>query len=132
MGGYSDFSAACIGLMLAASAVVLLKNLGFKGAAVVAAAAAVFFVRSFDGVFEAIGETYSYISLRADVSEYAAAALKVVGIGYLSGICADVCRELGESGIAKCIGVIAKLEFVAIAAPFIRDILELSLKFIGE
>ena len=127
-----EFSSVCIALTLVAAAALLLKNLGFRGAGVFVCAAIVFLIRSFSGALTSFGETYDFLVSRADVAEYARAAAKVVGIGYLSGICSDVCREMGEGGIAKCIGVITRLELVAVAAPFILKMLETAFALIGE
>ena len=58
--------------------------------------------------------------------------MKVVGIGYLGGISSDVCKEIGEAGVAKGISVAARLEILLISLPFVKDLLELSVSLIGE
>ena len=72
-------------------------------------------------------EMFSY----PKIENYAKTALKIVGIGYLSGISSDVCKELGESGVAKCIGVLAKLELACIVTPLICEILKTAEELIG-
>ena len=63
----------------------------------------------------------------AEIGEY---LMKILGIGYLSGICSDVCKELGESGIASLVVTVAKLESFAIVAPLIVEILTLGLELV--
>ena len=118
--------------MLVAVGALLLKNFGFKGAPVFVCAGILFLICCYSDAFGEINKTFLSLSSYADIEEYTSAAMKVVGIGYLSGIGADACRELGEAGVAKCISILARLEFIMIATPFIRDIMELSVALIGE
>lgn len=126
-----EFSSVCASLLLVAVAALLLKSFGFKGAPVFVAACIAAFISRMSNSFAEITSTLYEISSYSDIDEYAEAAMKVVGIGYLSGISSDICREIGEVGVARCIGVVSKLELIAIASPFIKDVLSLSLEMIG-
>ena len=53
------------------------------------------------------------------------------GLGYLFGISADICRELGESGIAKSLEVVGRVEIIAVAVPFWKKIIETGVELIG-
>lgn len=125
-----DFSAMCAALLLAAAAALILKSFGFKGAPVFTALAIAVFLSHLTDSFSEIAGAYSKIISIADISYYASAAMKVVGIGYLSGISSDICREIGETGIAKCISVAARLEGILISLPFIEDILSVAIEFL--
>ena len=65
------------------------------------------------------------------VSETLSAALKVLAAGYLFGICADVCRELGESGVAKTVDVVGRVEIVAIVIPYFEEIIKIGIELVG-
>ena len=60
----------------------------------------------FFGIFASVENMFS----GAELSYALAAAMKILGIGYLFGICSDVCRELGESTLAKVTEVVGRAE----------------------
>ena len=118
-------------LILSAIVAVLIKGMGFKGAELfVTLAAAVFF-----GIaIEAVGmlKESIFASLAVDgVESYTTDAMKLVGVGYLGGIGSDICREMGEGGIAKCIGIATGIEMLALALPYAEEIIELALGILG-
>ncbi len=128
----SLFSSAIAVLLLIAALSLILKNFGFRGAPVFVSVALVFVISCFDEGFITIKNTYTELISYADIGEYSSAAMKVVGIGYLSGISSDICREIGENGVAKCIAVISKLEIIGIAAPFLCQVVSLCAELLGE
>ena len=71
------------------------------------------------------------VTSAADISEYTKACVKVIGVGYLAGISADTCREIGEGAAARCISILARLELIAISTPFVRQILDSALELMG-
>lgn len=117
-----------VGLMAAASAIIL-KNFGYKGVPVLTSVVIIvilsFSVSRLLPIFDISGK------LPDELSEYVLAAVKAVGIGYLSGISSDICKELGEAGIAKGISVAAKIELILIAAPFVSEAASLAVELIG-
>ena len=106
---------------------LLLRSFGFRGAAVFAslAVAAVISVASGE-----LGELLRFAEnsrlFEEETLEYFAAIAKIVGTGYLFGICADICTELGEGGIAKAVTVSGRIEILLIAAPYFIRILRLA------
>lgn len=118
-------------LLLSAAVAVLIKGMGFKGAELfVTLAVVIFFGIAIDAV--AILKDGIFASLIVEgVESYAADAMKLVGVGYLGGIGSDICRELGEGGIAKCIGIATGIEMLMLALPYAEDIMELALGILG-
>jgi len=119
---------ACfLGLVFAFCA-VLLKNLGWRGVPVFAALGFVVilsdlpvFLKELNGLFgqwESLGES-------------AAAIFKIIGLGYLYGISAEICRELGESGISSALTLVGRFEVIAVALPFISEIFSLALSLVS-
>ena len=64
------------------------------------------------------------------LSEAAEGVLKISGIGFLMGASADVCRELGESGIARGVTLAGRLEILCVALPFLREIVALGVELL--
>lgn len=121
-----DFDAALGILLIAAVSALILKSFGFRGAPLVAVIASVSLIgSSADTLSGAVG-IYEELAAHPDTERYVSAALKAVGISYLSGISADACREIGETGIAKTVSLITRLELIALSLPFIKEILLLS------
>ena len=56
-------------------------------------------------------------------AEYADLAVRALGVAVLSHICASVCRDCGESGLASGVELAGKLEILALCMPLIVKIL---------
>jgi stage III sporulation protein AD len=117
------------GLLLAVCAFVL-RSLGWRGAPVFAAVCLAVIVaeasRLLGGVFDIIN---SMIGSGAAVS--IGAGIKIIGLGYLFGICSDICRELGENGVAKAVEVAGRVEIILVALPFLEEIVKIGVELIG-
>ena len=67
-----------------------------------------------------------YLKALAENSAIAAHAeilLKSLGIAVLTGTCAAVCRESGESGIAEGVELVGKAELLLLSLPLIEELL---------
>ena len=117
-----------VGILATVGAVVL-KGFGFKGAGVFSAAAITVMlasaVKSASPIFDLLS------GVPEECSPYAEAVIKAVGIGYATGITADICRELGEGGIAKAVLTCARIEIALVALPHLYEITELAMELIG-
>lgn len=118
-----------LGILLAFCA-QLLSEAGFRGKRVFGTLAVVLL---FSVMAAEIGKIASEILGFADgagVGEAAECAAKIVGVGYLFGIGADIISELGEQGISKALISTGKIEILVIVLPYFVDILELGLSLI--
>ena len=118
-------------ILLSAAAVLILKSFGFRGAPLVTVLLGVTLLSEYTELFGEISSVFSSLESAENVSEYVSAALKVVGISYLSGISADICREIGETGAAKIISVVTRLELVLFSLPYVKEILSSLLSLLG-
>lgn len=109
-------------LLFITASVAILKSFGFKGAPVIAALAFVHTSTLIPEALSPLTSLFESIEGVNGVSEYVRSAVKIVGIGYLGGICSDVCRELGEGGIAKCVTLVSRLELIAITLPILSEL----------
>lgn len=120
----------CFTAVLAASVGLLLSELGFKGKRSYSAVAAVVLI-SFLG--EGIGELLSGVGGLSDefgISEVSSAALKVLGCGYVFGMCSDLCSDLGESGLSRALTLAGRVEILMIVFPYFKDTVLLGLELI--
>ena len=115
--------------LLSASGAVIIKSLGFRASGVMTAAVITLMLSSM--LTSALPVFDFFDTLPKALTPYAESAIKAVGIGYISGIVSDICRELGEGGIAKAVASAAKIEIVLVAMPHIYEISELAARMIG-
>ena len=116
-----------MGIILAISA-VLLKNFGYKGATVFTALGFVLLLSELPSFFR---EIFKSVLISEELGDSAAAIFKIVGVGYLFGISSEICRELGENGIATAVGIVGRFEIIAVALPFISEIFSLALSLVN-
>ena len=60
------------------------------------------------------------------LSDYAEPLLKALGIGMLTQVCADICRECGETGVANGVELFGKVEILLLCLPLIHQLLEVA------
>ena len=109
----------------------LLRRFGWGGAPVFAVICTVLLIGSAAGSLTNIFSAVTDSAKTASVSEPLSSAMKTLGAGYLFGISADVCRELGEAGIAKGLEIVGRVEIIAIVIPYFEKIIELGIELIG-
>lgn len=109
----------------------LLKSFGWQGSAVFASIAAVLILKEIGEPLSLVFSSLKSVAGIANIGEPIAAAIKVLGLGYLFGICGDVCRELGEGGIAKAAEVVGRVEIIAVVMPYFEEIIKLGVEFMG-
>ena len=119
-----------IALLLAITAFVL-RGFGWRGAPVFALFASVVLMgEGIDELSRLIGSV-EVIGKEVGVGEPVGAALKVLGLEYLFGISSDACRDIGESGIAKAVEVVGRVEIIAVIMPYFAEIINAGVGLIG-
>ena len=57
-------------------------------------------------------------------------ALKALGIGYVTGFCADICRDAGQTSLASLSETVGKCGIFILSLPLVINIIDLALGFI--
>lgn len=71
------------------------------------------------------------LSERANIqSPYLAVVLKVIGVAYLAGFAAEVCKDAGESALASKVEVAGKIIILALAVPVMVALMETLLRLV--
>lgn len=109
---------------------VILREMGFKGVRLVTLigtvgilAACVLTIDSMGEIFEKIGQDSG--------EEYVVAVMKIIGVGYVSGICSDICLEFGEMSLSNAVLMFGRAEMLMICTPEIISILKRGVDLIG-
>ena len=109
---------------------VVLREIGFRGARLVSLVGAVGLLSACVVGIEQLGEVFEELG-QGIPGEYAVAVMKIMGVGYSSGICSDVCLEFGETGLSQAITLFGRVEMLLISAPCAFSILEKGLEMVG-
>ena len=62
------------------------------------------------------------------VGKVADVALKIMGVGYVFGIVSDICRELGEVGLANTALALGRVEILMLSVPYINQVVASAVK----
>lgn len=122
-----------LGLVLLAGILgELLKLLGWRGAPAIAALALVGAVSIFGEVLASLAEQVTRLSSLGDITRYAEAVMKIIAVGLLSGVVSDLLSELSGAGLARIATVTGRFEILAIALPFLSEIIDTGLSLISS
>ena len=103
---------------------ILLREAGFKGHRLFSALGIMGILLLALSSFEDIKAELEIISDDYGIGEALRYALKALGIGYLFSLSADMCRDLGEGGIASAVELAGRLELVLLSFPVLKEILQ--------
>ena len=118
------------GVLLAFTSFVL-AELGFRGKRMISVLGVLIILSSVgDGIAKLIEPVLGLCDI-AGISDGAACALKIVGAGYLFGICSDVVAELGEPLVAKGLITAGRIEMLLVASPYFVGIIKQGAELIG-
>lgn len=109
----------------------VLRGFGWRGAPIFALIASVTLLGEGIGKLSSLVDSLKLLGGEVGVEDSVRAALKVLGLGYLFGISADVCRDIGELGIAKAVEVVGRVEIIAVVMPYFSDIIKAGVELIG-
>ena len=121
---------ACALAVATAIATLLLKEIGWRGAPLVGIVAALGLVTLILPYFTTLGSVFESISAEFEISALTKSVLKVLGIGYLGGISADVCSGLGERSAASAVNLVARIEILLITAPYFVEVVEMGVSLL--
>ena len=117
--------------ILAAIVVFLLRAFGWKGTPVFIC---IVFIGLLTYAFPYLEQISSLIKEKAALSAVQGAGssiLKVVGIGYITGITSDICRELDSFSLSSVVSLVGRIEIIAGVLPFFNDIMSLGGELLG-
>ncbi len=121
---------ACAFALIGAFVAVLLRELGFRGVGAYSALCGILvFSLAADGMAMLADEVKS-LAGAAELSEIGKSALKIIGVGYIFGICSDICQDLGERAVASALNIVGKIEIFLIVLPYFKKILDYGIRLL--
>ncbi|MBR5139981.1 MAG: hypothetical protein IKV16_02895 [Clostridia bacterium] len=120
-----------VGLALIGAALAfILKVLGWKGAPLLSIASIVVLCGVALSGLESLFSLFDLLAKVEGVGKGVECVLKILGISYGAAIASDICRELGEMGIASAINTVARIESLAVVSPMIVEVITLGLELV--
>jgi len=71
------------------------------------------------------------ISDKVGASEIATLAAKLVGVGYIFGLVAEICEGLSERGVANAVLLAGRVEIFVLVFPCFKELLQLGLELLS-
>ncbi len=109
---------------------LILKELGFSGARLISVCtlcAVMLFAIS------RLGEVHTElvgIEKLGGVGGVVKDIMKIIGVGYLFGICSDICLDLGEVMLSKGLLTAGRIEIIILTIPTLKEILKMALNIL--
>ncbi len=66
------------------------------------------------------------------MGELVSLVMRIIGVGYVFGICADVCRDVGEGSVANAVLAVGRVEILLLSLPALRYVTELVGGMMGQ
>ena len=116
--------------VVAAITVFLLKDFGWKGTPVFCLIALIGILSFLEPTLNSLSDLFSTVGEGGGLAAEAQSVLKVIGIGYVSGITSEVCRDLGALSIASVVSLVARLEVLLLVTPYLVEVLRLGMELL--
>ena len=114
--------------VLAAALAFVLRTLGAKGAPALTVAAGLAFVAYAVARYGEALTAIREMAERAGVSDGVGVILRMIFVGILCAVAADICRDVGESTLATRVEICGKAEILLLALPFLLELVNLALE----
>lgn len=106
----------------------MLRSMGYEGARLISVVGTVSILCAVVlGAGKLMGSLPKEL-LSGRVAEVAEVSLKIMGVGYIFGIVADICRELGEAGLANAVQGLGRVEILLLSVPYITEVVSAAAK----
>lgn len=118
-------------IIAAVFAIVLRTNLQEYSFLLVLAVVSAVLLTVLSNIFPSIEKLRSMFEDSGNASVYFLAALKALGIAYITGFAANVCRDFGQTALAQIAEIAGKGAVFILSIPLICAVMQAALKFVG-
>ena len=120
-----DIIKLCFAFLGVAFIVFLVRRFKEEFALPAAVGAAIIFFSYVIKLFSPIYDELRAISSIAYDSGYVSIMLKALAVAGVSRFSSEICRDLGENGVAGKVEVLGKLGIISLSLPLLRGVLEI-------
>ena len=118
-----DSAKICLAGVAVVSTAVILKKWNADFLPLLRLAATVLFAGTILAMAAPLVSYLQQLTETAGIAPYAAFLLKALGIAVLTQICADICRDAGESGVGAGVELAGKIEILILCLPLMNEII---------
>ena len=118
-------------LITAVLALILKGQSGEMALAVSAAGGCFIFLLMLSGVSDSFAQITEYISKLGVNAGCFKVVLKALGVCYVTGFTADLCRDYGQSSLAGRVELAGKLCILVISLPLMKQVMDIAVDYIG-
>ena len=116
---------------LAATLVAALKDSGSKYTTIAICAGGILLSLYAMLKIEPMVDTLTTYLESYGMGTYTTLLLKALGIGYLTQIGADICKDLGAEGIASKLELCGHIELLVLCLPLVENLLDISFSLVS-
>ena len=117
-----DSAKICMVGVAVVSAAVIIKKWNADFLPLLRLAATVLFAGAILAMASPLVSYLKQLTETTGLAPYASFLLKALGIAVLTQICADICRDAGESGVGTGVELAGKIEILSLSLPLMREI----------
>ena len=121
-----SFLACCAACVLVGCIGYILRGAGARGAAAVSLAGGILVLAAATQKYKEPIAALLKMAERAELSAEFSVILRILFVGLLGSVAADMCRDLGEGSIAERLEFFARAEILLLALPFLLEVLRLA------
>ena len=120
----SEWLRYCAAALAVAIFGFMLRSLGWSGAKIFSAIGAASIIMMGVTVMGTLTERLGGFFAQKGLGGVMESVLKIVGVGYVFGICSDMCSELGEGGVASALTLVGRGSILLAVMPTLFEIIE--------
>ena len=117
-----DSAKICMAGVAAVSVAVIVKKWNADFLPLVRLAAVLLFAGTILSMAPPLLSYLKQLSTATNLSNYVGFLLKALGIAVLTQVCADICRDAGESGIGNGVELAGKMEILLLCLPLMNEL----------
>ena len=121
----------CGAALTALIGVIILKGQKSEFSSLVSLAASVILLGTALSAFLPVTEFVFEAIDTSGFGEYLSTLTKALGITLAVQLCADVCRDAGETALGAKLELVGKAEILVLCVPLIRDLITLAADIVG-
>ena len=114
---------ACFAAVLCAVSIFVIKPLKGDFAPLIRVAGSVLILLFLLPQIEEVWSEAASLLTGSGMDRYASVMLRSLGLAFLTRICSDVCRDMGENGVAGGVEMAGKIAILVLCLPMIEEIL---------
>ena len=105
---------------------LMLQEIGYRGARLLSVGVVLSLLLFAVGSISDILSALKPIIELGGISDASECAIRIIGIGYITGMCRDISLDMGQQAVAGSLTTVGRVEIMLVVLPFITDIVKMA------